>query len=144
MPEHDKLRAAKERHEAALEFLDWLYDEKRLTLCEWRPERYMSDDGRIGEYVVDEEDGIGRLLFPVPDDREGAFWPMPDGRRGELLPPDRRWYSPEGWYPVVRGDREKGRLLGEYVGVDADAFEREKDVLVAWLQERAAAPVEEE
>lgn len=33
-PEHDKLRAVKDRSQACYEFIEWLWEEKRITLAE--------------------------------------------------------------------------------------------------------------
>jgi hypothetical protein len=131
-PQHDLAMANEARQSAAQDFLDWLYDEKRMVLCQWRDEQYISDDGRIGQHVVC-EDGIERLLFPRTDGRE-VGWQIPStGEYGEMLPHDNRWFNPEGYYPMVQGDSEKGRLLAEYIGVDYDAYQQEKEAMYQYL-----------
>jgi hypothetical protein len=55
-PEHEKLKAVKDRSQAIGEFLEWLQEEKGLSICKWSDEEreyllaYVSTQALLAEF----------------------------------------------------------------------------------------------
>jgi hypothetical protein len=119
-PEHDKLRAIKDKSQAVGEFLEWLRDTKGLTICR----RLEAETNGKPPYVW--KPGV----TTARRDRKPTAGRNPTGfdkfnGDAEDNPDFREWF--EGYHPEPTNTE---KLLAEFFGIDLKALEEEKRAML--------------
>jgi hypothetical protein len=112
-PEHEKMKAHKRDADVIAPFLEWLFQDIRADICQHKDERYMC--GTCGE---------------IP--KSQAEYDRSDGTYecGECE--DEAYYLPAGYYEWRHGGIEK--ILANYLGIDLQKVENEKQLMLAVLR----------
>lgn len=136
-PEHEKLKAVRDRSQAVGEFLEWLFGQG-YAICRWRA---AGDNGQPPYVPVEDEEEYERLYEEF---FENGWWDDPDFRRlrRERLKPNPAFASwGEGWLA------EPARIedwLARFFGIDPERLEAEKREILAELRKAGEAKQEGE
>lgn len=122
-PTLDRIGEASDISQQIGEFLDWLINERGLSICD--------------EFAVDVEVGDGSTYCPICDQELEllvARWSKSDGE----LRVDRE-DPPRYYWPVISGGPGIRRLLYQFYDIDQDEAEKERRMLLAMLSAEAQA-----